>query len=103
MKTWIKNRYASYTADGKCWLTIGIVCLIVDMAIGYMAGISQATFWHGVGAAMLAAGFAFLPDAAYEEYENRRIASAVASGNIELAQQIRDDKAGKPPDDPIPF
>jgi len=77
MKTWLKNRYASYTADGKFWLTIGTVCLIVDMAIGYMAGISQATFWHGVGAAMLAAGFAFLPDAAYEEYEHRRLASAV--------------------------
>lgn len=74
---WIRNRYASYTPDGKFWLTIGVVCLVVDMAIGYMAGISQATFWHGVGAAMLAAGFAFLPDAAYEEFEQRRTASAV--------------------------
>jgi hypothetical protein len=77
MRAWIKRRYASYTPDGKFWLTIAVACLVVDMAIGYLAGISVGTFWHGVGYAALAAGFAFLPDAAYEEYEHRRIASAV--------------------------
>ena len=80
MKAWIKNRYATYTPDGKFWLTIGAACLVVDMAIGYLAGISVGTFWHGVGYAALAAGFAFLPDAAYEEYEHKRLASALVMG-----------------------
>lgn len=77
MRKWIARRYASYTPDGKFWLTIATACLVVDMAIGYLAGISVGTFWHGVGYAALAAGFAFLPDAAYEEYEHRRLASAI--------------------------
>lgn len=77
MRQWIARRYSGYTPDGKFWLTIAFACLVVDMAIGYMAGVSVGTFWHGVGYAALAAGFAFLPDAAYEEYEHRRLASAV--------------------------
>lgn len=72
MKAWIARRYSGYTPDGKFWLTIGFAVLTVDMAIGYMAGSSVGTFWHGVGYAALAAGFAFLPDAAYEEYEHKR-------------------------------
>lgn len=72
MRKWIAKRYASYTPSGKFWLTVGAICLTVDMAIGYLAGVSVGTFWHGVGYAALAAGFAFLPDAAYEEYEERR-------------------------------
>jgi len=80
MKSWIARRYASYTPAGKIWLTVGVTCLVVDMAIGYLAGYSVATFWHGVGYAALALGFAFLPDAAYEEYESRRYISAVVIG-----------------------
>lgn len=76
MRAWLARRYASYTPDGKFWLTIGALALIVDMAIGYCAGYAQATIWHGIGGAGLAAGFAFLPDAAYEEYERRRWISA---------------------------
>lgn len=76
MKAWISRRYASYTPDGKFWLTIGFAVLTVDMAIGYMAGVAVGTFWHGVGYAALAAGFGFLPDAAYEEFEHKRFASA---------------------------
>jgi hypothetical protein len=77
MRKWIAARYARYTPDGKFWLTIAVACLIVDMAIGYLAGVAVGTFWHGVGYAALAAGFAFLPDAAYEEYEKNRMASAM--------------------------
>jgi hypothetical protein len=77
MRKWIAARYARYTPDGKFWLTIAVACLIVDMAIGYLAGVAVGTFWHGVGYAALAAGFAFLPDAAYEEYEKNRMASAL--------------------------
>lgn len=73
----IGARYASYTPGGKFWLTIGAAALIVDVAIGFLAGFSQATFWHGVGFAMLAAGFAFLPDAAYEEFEAGRYLTAI--------------------------
>lgn len=73
----IERRYAAYTPSGKFWLTIGTAALIVDVAIGFNGGISQATFWHGVGAAMLAAGFAFLPDAAYEEFDAGRYLSAI--------------------------
>lgn len=80
MKNWIARRYASYTAGGKVWLTIGITCMIVDMAIGFQAGYSVATFWHGVGYAALAVGFAFMPDAAYEEFEGSRYASAAVIG-----------------------
>lgn len=74
---WIKARYARYTPGGKFWLTVGFACLVVDMAIGYLAGVAVGTFWHGVGFAALAAGFAFLPDAAYEEWEQKRTISAV--------------------------
>lgn len=80
----VKNRYRSYTPDGKFWLSVGFVCLIVDMAIGYMAGKSVATVWHGIGGAALALGFAFLPDAAYEEGEHGRYASAIIIGALGL-------------------
>lgn len=82
MKAWIARRYSGYTSDGKFWLTIGFAILTVDMAIGFLAGQEQGTFWHGVGYAALAASFAFLPDAAYEEYEHRRIASALVLAMI---------------------
>jgi hypothetical protein len=74
---WVSKRYEGFTPEGKLWLTIGLACLVVDMAIGFSAGYSVATFWHGVGYAALACGFAFLPDAAYEEFEQRRYISAV--------------------------
>lgn len=77
MRKWIAARYAGYTPGGKFWLSVGFACLVVDMAIGFIAGNLVGTFWHGVGYAALAAGFAFLPDAAYEEYEHRRFGSAV--------------------------
>lgn len=77
IKRFILNRYSSYTPDGKFWLTVGAIALVVDMAIGYSAGAAQATFWHGVGGAGLALGFAFLPDAAYEEMENKRVLPAL--------------------------
>lgn len=76
IKRFIQNRYRSYTPDGKFWLTVGVIALVVDMAIGYSAGAAQATFWHGVGGAGLALGFAFLPDAAYEEAEHKRFIPA---------------------------
>lgn len=76
LKTWLRSKYATYTPSGKMWLTIGVACLVVDMAIGYLAGYNVATFWHGVGYAALACGFAFLPDAAYEEFEGKRFVSA---------------------------
>jgi len=77
MRSWIKRRYDQYTPHGKLWLTVGTIALVVDIAIGFNGGISQATFWHGVGAAMLAMGFAFLPDAAYEEFDAGRYLSAI--------------------------
>lgn len=80
MKSWIARRYAGYTPAGKFWLSVGAAVMVVDMAIGYMAGNAVGTFWHGVGYAALAAGFAFLPDAAYEEFEHQRYASAVVVG-----------------------
>ena len=76
IKTFIQNRYRSYTPDGKFWLTVGAIALVVDMAIGYSAGAAQATIWHGIGGAGLALGFAFLPDAAYEEAEHKRFIPA---------------------------
>lgn len=82
IKKFIANRYKSYTPDGKFWLTVGFVALVVDMAIGYNAGSAQATIWHGIGGAGLALGFAFLPDAVYEEMEHKRYAAAIAIGLI---------------------
>lgn len=77
MPDFIRSRYASYTTTGKTWLTLGIVALIVDAAICYKYGITL-TFWHAVGFALVAVFFAMLPDAAYSEIENRRIASGIA-------------------------
>lgn len=77
MKKWIARRYSGYTSGGKLWLTVGLCALIVDMAIGFSAGSAQATIWHGLGGAGLALGFAFLPDAAYEEMEGKRYVSAL--------------------------
>jgi len=71
----IRRIYGKYTHSGKFWLTIGVTALVVDVAIGFIAGRAVGTFWHGVGFACLAAGFAFLPDAAYEEFESRRYIS----------------------------
>jgi hypothetical protein len=82
IKTFIANRYKTYTPDGKFWLTVGAMALVVDMAIGYSAGVAQATVWHGIGGAGLALGFAFLPDAAYEEMEHKRFASCLFIGLI---------------------
>jgi len=77
MRAWIKRRYDQYTPHGKLWLTIGVGALIVDVIIGFVAGFSQATIWHGLGFALLAAGFAFLPDAAYEEFDAGRYLTAI--------------------------
>lgn len=80
MTAWLRKKYAAYTPSGKMWLTVGVACLVVDMMIGYLAGYSIATFWHGVGYAALACGFAFLPDAAYEEFEGGRYISCAIMG-----------------------
>lgn len=74
--------YGQYTHSGKFWLTIGVVALVVDIAIGFIAGRAVGTFWHGMGFAALAAGFAFLPDAAYEEFENKRYVSGAVMALI---------------------
>ena len=76
IKTFIQNRYRSYTPDGKFWVTVGALVLMVDMAIAYCAG-ATVTIWHGLGFAGCALAFAFLPDAAYEEYGHGRYASAL--------------------------
>jgi hypothetical protein len=81
LKSWIVRRYSGYTAAGGFWLTVGFAVLTVDMAIGFLAGTAVGTFWHGVGYAALAAGFAFLPDAAYEEFEGGRY---IAAGVVAL-------------------
>ncbi len=77
LRLMIERRYARYTSDGKIWFTIGAGALIVDVCIGMMAGWSQATIWHGIGFGLLAAGFAFLPDAAYEEFTAGRYVPAI--------------------------
>lgn len=89
MRKWLLRKYAGYTTSGKIWLTVGVTCLTVDMAIGFLAGYSVATFWHGMGYAALALGFAFLPDAAYEEYEARRWISACVMGIVCLPIGIK--------------
>jgi hypothetical protein len=76
IKKFIGDRYRSYTPDGKFWLTVGALVLIVDMAIAYCAGYT-VTVWHGLGFAGCALAFAFLPDAAYEEIEHKRYASGI--------------------------
>lgn len=76
IKQFVANRYRSYTPDGKFWLTVGIGVLIVDMAIAYCAG-ATVTVWHGLGFAGCALAFAYLPDAAYEEFDHGRYISAL--------------------------
>jgi hypothetical protein len=82
MRKIIGRIYGQYTPSGKFWLTVGLIALVVDVAIGFIAGKAVATFWHGMGFAALAAGFAFLPDAAYEEFEHKRYASGVVMALI---------------------
>lgn len=77
IKAPIKLWYAGYTSIGKFWLTLGIAALIVDAAISYQYGITL-TRLHGFGFALVAIFFALLPDAAYSEFEHRRIGSGVA-------------------------
>lgn len=79
MPNFIRSRYASYTTAGKTWLTLGIAALVVDAAICYRYGISL-TFWHAAGFALVAVFFAWLPDASYTEFENKRYGSGVALG-----------------------
>lgn len=71
--------YAGYSPIGKFWLTLGLAALIVDASISYQYGVSQTTL-HGLGFALVAVFFALLPDAAYSEFEHRRIGSGVAMG-----------------------
>lgn len=85
----IERKYASYTPGGKLWFTLGAGALIVDVCIGMTAGWSQATIWHGIGFGLLAAGFAFLPDAAYEEFEARRYISAIVLGVLAIPLGIK--------------
>jgi hypothetical protein len=77
---WVRKRLSGYTPMGKFWIVVGVTCMVVDMAIGFLAGSAQATFWHGVGYATLAIGFACLPEAAYDEFEQGRWVSAVVVG-----------------------
>lgn len=79
LRRFVANRYRSYTPDGKFWLTVGVLVLIVDMAIAYCAG-ATVTMWHGLGFAGCALAFAFMPDAAYEEYDQGRYISCAALG-----------------------
>lgn len=68
---WIKARLASYTPEGRKWLVIGVLTLIADLVVSFLGG-KEVTFWHGVGFAAVALAFAYLPDAAYEEFESGR-------------------------------
>lgn len=79
MKALLAAWYAGYSPIGKFWLTLGIAALIVDASISYQYGVSQTTL-HGLGFALVAIFFALLPDAAYSEFEHRRIGSGVAMG-----------------------
>lgn len=76
MRTSIRNFMAQYTPFGRFWLVVAVIALVVDAGISYQYGITQ-TKLHGVGFALVAAFFAFLPDAAYREYEGGRKASAL--------------------------
>ncbi len=89
LRTMIERRYARYTSDGKLWLTIGLGALIVDVCIGMTAGWSQATIWHGLGFGLLAAGFAFLPDAAYEEFKAGRYVPAIVLGLLTIPLGVK--------------
>jgi hypothetical protein len=77
---WIKARLASYTPEGRKWLVIGVCTLIADIVVSFLGG-KEVTFWHGVGFAAVALAFAYLPDAAYEEFESGRY---VAGGVVAL-------------------
>lgn len=77
IKAPIVHWYAGYSSIGKFWLTLGIAALIVDAAISYQYGVTL-TRLHGFGFALVAIFFALLPDAAYSEFEHRRIGSGVA-------------------------
>lgn len=77
IKAPLQHWYAGYSSIGKFWLTLGIAALVVDAAISYQYGITL-TRLHGFGFALVAIFFALLPDAAYSEFEHRRIGSGVA-------------------------
>lgn len=77
---WIKARLASYTPEGRKWLVIGVLTLIADIVVSFLGG-REVTFWHGVGFAAVGLAFAYLPDAAYEEFEAGRY---VAGGVVAL-------------------
>lgn len=68
---------SAYTGNGKFWLTLGAAALVVDAAIAFQYGLSLTPL-HALGFALVAIFFAFLPDAAYREYEARRWLSGTA-------------------------
>ena len=69
--------YAGYTNIGKFWLTLGLAALAVDAAISYQYGISQTTL-HGLGFALVAIFFAFVPDQAKHLHELGKTKDAYA-------------------------
>lgn len=77
LKAPLQYWYAGYSSIGKFWLTLGIAALIVDAAISYQYGVTL-TRLHGFGFALVAIFFALLPDAAYSEFESRRVGSGIA-------------------------
>lgn len=81
MRHMINRILSAYSGQGRFWLILGIVALIVDAAISYQYG-KSLTILHGLGFALVAVFFALLPDAAYSEIENRRIASGLAMGAL---------------------
>lgn len=78
----IVGRYVGqFTPLGQLFLILGAGALIVDAGMSYAFGSSMSK-WHAIGFALCAFFLAFLPDAAYREYEHRRRGTAAILGAL---------------------
>ena len=75
IKSAIGRFIGQFTPLEALFLVLGAGALVVDAGMSYAFGSSMSK-WHAIGFALCAFFLAFLPDAAYREYEHRRRGTA---------------------------
>lgn len=71
-----RSYWAGFTPRGQFWLTLAAVMLVIDAAMAASFGATMSTL-HAAGFAGVAVVFAFLPDAAIEDWQAGRWLSSL--------------------------
>ena len=77
MSQTIKDLFGELTAWGRFWLWLGLAALCAAAWMSFMVGLKM-TWAHAIFMAILTIVAAFLPEAAYKAWHERKRASAIA-------------------------